>query len=549
MFSIKITLLKLIKTTCKIVPFYLIFLLSQPLIAENNTRSLLAQLENTIENKNDYEQKKLNRIHYLINELDASKNSQNLRLEYKVTLDLFEEYESFIYDSAFKYVQKMLVLARKLDDKEALSLSKIKLGFTYLSSGLFKESLDTLLSINLTSLSQQTQIEYYSVLARTYYDLGDYHGDKHYYAIYTQLGNKTIDSAIHILPDNTAQYWLATGLKRMKTGNLQGAIDAFNFVVSQHKLSQHDFAISTSSLGWLYTLVDRKNDAINMLIKAAIADIKSSTKETVAFRNLAIQFYRDEDLDRAYKFIKIALENATYYNARHRKLEISEILPIIEGKRLVALEKQRKQLLNYGKITTVLIILVTLFILVIYRQLRKLKIIKAMLQNTNKNLKSMNETLMETNKIKEEYIGYFFSINSEFIERLSNFQKTINRKIISRQFDDLKNVIKPSDLSKEREKLYTNFDKIFLKLFPHFIVEFNKLFNPEDQVLVEKNKLLNTDLRIFALIRLGITDNEKIAQFLNYSVNTIYTYKTKLKHKTIVPRDEFYEYIMAIKAI
>jgi DNA-binding NarL/FixJ family response regulator len=104
-------------------------------------------------------------------------------------------------------------------------------------------------------------------------------------------------------------------------------------------------------------------------------------------------------------------------------------------------------------------------------------------------------------------------------------------------------------LQNERQNLYKNFDKIFLKLFPHFIEEFNKLFKAEDYMVLEHGELLNTDLRIYALIRLGITDSEKIAKFLDYSVNTIYTYKTKLKQKTIVSRDKFEDYVMAIKAL
>ncbi len=517
--------------------------------AGNNTAKLLSDLEQTLKKKDEFEQAKVQRIKYLMDELDATRNKGNKILEFELTNRLYEEYQSYIYDSAFKYVKTMITMADELNNQEYINQSKIELGFTFLSSGLFKEALDTLLSMNVKTFSTQTKINYYNVLARTYYDLGDYHNDKFYSKIYRSKGNQILDDEIALLSDTTAQYWLASGLRRMKSDDYQSSADAFNYAVSHFKISQHDYAISTSSLGWIYTLLNRENDAVDMLIKAAIADIKSSTKETVALRNLAVILYKQGKLDLAFKYINIALDNATFYNARHRKIEISEVLPIIEGKRLTTLETQRKQLLNYGFITTILIFLVTLFAIIIYKQLRNLKAIRQILQTTNSSLQSMNEMLLETNKIKEEYIGYFFNINSEFIDRLEHYQKTINRKITSRQFDDLSNIIKPSDLHKERENLYKNFDRIFLKLFPNFIEEFNKLFAPEDQIVAEHDELLNTDLRIFALIRLGISDSEKIAKFLNYSVNTIYTYKTKLKQKTIVSRDQFDDYIMAIKAM
>lgn len=517
--------------------------------ANNTTEVLLNELELLITQKEEFQAQKLQRISFLKSELLNSNDQENKKLEYDLTVRLYEEYQSFIYDSAFKYVIQMIDLANQLDNPKIVHEAKIQLGFTFLSSGLFKESLDSLLSLNSQAMNIATRIDYYNVLARTYYDLGDYHGDSIYSTLYTQLGNQIIDSALQLLSDTTEQYWMAFGLRRMKSDDFENAANAFNYVASQFEISVHDYAISTSSLGWIYTVLGRDNDAINMLINAAIADIKTSTKETVAFRNLAVHLYNQNNLDLAYKYINIALENANYYNARHRKMEISEVMPIIEGKRLNTLENQRKQLINYGAITTLLIIIVTLFSLIIYKQLKKLRTIRKILQETNNNLQAMNDNLLETNKIKEEYIGYFFNANSEFIDKLEAFQKTIQRKVIARQFDDIGNVIKSNDLHKEREKLFENFDRIFLKLFPHFVEKFNLMFNPEDQMIVEQKDLLNTDLRIFALIRLGISDNEKIANFLNYSVNTIYTYKTKLKNKTIVPRNEFYKHIMAIRAL
>ena len=206
-------------------------------------------------------------------------------------------------------------------------------------------------------------------------------------------------------------------------------------------------------------------------------------------------------------------------------------------------------MLNYAFIVSMLSILVISFFAIIFLQLRKINKVKSILQEANNNLRKVNTHLIEANKIKEEYIGYFFNVNSEYIEKIESFQKNLHRKIVAKQYNDLDNIINNTDLKKERENLFINFDKIFLKIFPNFVFEFNKLFGPEDQIMPEKGELLNTDLRIFALIRLGITDNDKIAKFLNYSVNTIYTYKTKIKNKTIVDRDLFEQKIMEIKAI
>lgn len=161
-------------------------------------------------------------------------------------------------------------------------------------------------------------------------------------------------------------------------------------------------------------------------------------------------------------------------------------------------------------------------------------------------MKAANNKLTEANKIKDEYIIQSLYGKSEYLQRLESLYKLINRKIAARQYDDLRNITKESDLRKERENMYSSFDDTFFKLFPDFIEEYNKLFQPEDAIKLNPSKGLIPEIRIFALIRLGITDSERIARFLNYSVNTINTYKTKVKNKSIVANDQFEQHIMAI---
>lgn len=529
--------------------FFCLLGISLSSFSSNETEKMLKELDENLSRKQDYFEGKKQRIYQMTSDLATSERLGQSARAYDLCNSLIDEYESFAYDSAFKYAVKINSLARKSGNQNKIAQAKIKMGFTLLSSGLFKESFDSLNSIQSSVLPENIRIEYYTVIGRTYYDLADYNSDEYYSSLYRKKGTLYIDSALVLLNENTSDYWAAMGLRRMKAGDFAGSTDAFNYLITKFEISEHNYAIATSSLGYLYSLMGRENESIDMLIKAANADIKSSTKETVALRNLAVRLFKKGDINRAYHYIKIALSDAMEYNARHRKIEVGSVLPIIEGERLTTVERQRKQLLNYAFIVSMLSIMVISFFAIIFLQLRKLNKVKLILQETNNNLLIINSNLVEANKIKEEYIGYFFNINSEYIDKIEAFQKSIHRKIISKQYNDLDNIIKNTDLKKERENLFINFDKIFLKIFPNFVTEFNKLFKPEDQLIPEKGELLNNDLRIFALIRLGITDNDKIAKFLNYSVNTIYTYKTKIKNKTIVDRDVFEQKIMEIKAI
>jgi len=160
-----------------------------------------------------------------------------------------------------------------------------------------------------------------------------------------------------------------------------------------------------------------------------------------------------------------------------------------------------------------------------------------------------NNKLIEDTHIKEEYIGYFFNVISGYILKLEKLKRNVERKITIKKYDDVLLSVNEINIKKERETLFYTFDHIFLKIFPNFISTFNSLFKKEDQIWPKDNEVLNTDLRIFALMRLGISDVETIANILEYSVNTIYVYKMRIKAKALVPSDEFDHRIMDIKAI
>jgi len=255
----------------------------------------------------------------------------------------------------------------------------------------------------------------------------------------------------------------------------------------------------------------------------------------VALRNLANLFYEKGEERRAYRYIIEALNQASYYNARHRQLEIGQILPIIERDRMNMIKKQRDRTVIFSCFISVLLVALIL-------ALRRLNIARLTIRNSN-------EKLIEANKIKDEYIADFFNQNSEYIEKIEHLQKWFNRMVVTKQFEALRKFPEYINIQNERDVLYERFDRMFLKLFPNFVEEFNKLLVDGEQIQVKDDQLMNMDLRIYALIRLGINDNEKIASFLNYSVNTIYTYKTKIKGKARSSSDEFKQKVMEIKSI
>ncbi len=500
----------------------------------------LDSLDFYISRQSEYDEQKEERIREL--KVEISLNGKNNLQLYDLYNRLFDEYRSYIYDSAYFYVEKLNRISSVLNDRDKIVTSQVKLGFSYLSSGLFKEAFDVLSLVKIDKCNTETQIEYYTCKSRLYYDLADYNRSTDFRKKYIETGNLIIDSAILLMPHGSSRYWTTLGLKNMKTDNHDAAVASFRKMIDTCNYSEHELAIATSSIAYVLGLQGKTKEAKEFWIKAAISDIKSSVKETVALRNLAQLLYDEREIVPAVKYIRKALDDASFYNARHRQLEIGSILPIIEGERMNTIENQRDRIMVFTVFISVLLFALLVALVVIWKAFKRLDVAR-------KTIQDANDKLTEASKIKDEYIAYFFSQSSEFIEKMEMLQKWVNRKVAAKQYDGLKNLPQNLSVAKEREALFERFDQIFLKLFPDFVSEFNKLMKPEEQIHLKKGELMNTDLRIYALIRLGINDNEKIASFLNYSVNTIYAYKTKIKSKANCPSDEFKRKVHEIKSI
>lgn len=509
---------------------------------------ILDSLDKALAKKDIYVKEKYFRIRELkrtVHKYTLSKDNKGLYHDY---MKLFEEYKSFKYDSAYYYLESAKSRALALKDGGLLSKTKIKEGFVLLSSGLFKEAIDTLNSVDVNLLDVKNKYEYYSVKARAYYDLADYTKDHRYNINYIQTGNALLEDAIALVPPNTNDYWAAESLKRLKQQDWQGAEDAFSHWVNKFKLPVEYYGIATSSLGYIYSEKGQTDKAIYYLTLAAIADVRNATKETVALRNLANELFKKGYLEKANHYINLAMDDATFYDARHRKIEISSILPIIEKAQLNKVNDKNDLLEKIVILLTVLALIIILFLIIIFKQLKERNASRKAMAISYEKLQQMNKSLSEANTIKEEYIAYFIKATSEFINKIDHMQKSTIQKIISKKTDEVLTSLKGYNIKKERENLFHQFDEIFLRLFPSFVSDFNALFPPDHRTIVKKGELLNTELRIYALYRLGIQDSSQVADFLELSVSTIYTYKTRIKSKSN-HKDVFDEKIMAIETI
>jgi hypothetical protein len=521
--------------------------------AQSITDSLLSELNAVLANKQFYVNKKQQEISRLNKQLANTKTSKE---KYIIYNSLYEQYKSFRYDSAYTYAKKLQAISIELNDSQLIASANMKLAFTLLSSGLFKETLENLNAVNIRSLAGADKIDYYFLKARSYFDLSDYDRNADYSAIYNPKGISCIDSALLFCKPGSFSFLELNGLKDLRTGANNAGMETYVALLKFKNLSPHDFAVNACCLSYIYGMRGQRQKSLQLLIKAAISDIQSATKETVAIYNLAAILFKRGDIENSYVFIKQAMDDATFYGALQRQVKISSILPIIEAQWISQIEHQKKLLYSYSAIITLLVIFVVAFAYIIYRQLKKLRIADELIKATNitlyksnAELEELNKNLNTANKIKNEYIGYYFNINSVYIEKLESFQKSLDKKLSSKRYEDAQATVKNLNLENERQHLFHTFDKVFLRLFPDFINKFNALFDKSEQICVPEGQLLSTEHRIFALIRMGIHDNDRIAKLLGYSVNTIYSYKNRIKNKSFIPNDEFEDRIMDIEAV
>ena len=284
------------------------------------------------------------------------------------------------------------------------------------------------------------------------------------------------------------------------------------------------------------------------LTLSAISDLQSSVKEYISLRKLALLLYEEGDINRAYDYMTCSMDDALSCNARSRTIEVTEIYPVIDkAYQLKSAKKQRTIFLLFVGISLLAVCLIAAVIYV-SRQMRKLTIARQELAEANAQLMSFNQILTETSLIKEAYIAQYINRCSIYIDKMDKYRRQLAKLASASKLDELFKMIK-SDIfiETERREFYHEFDRTFLALFPDFVLAFNALLHEKDRIHPKSNELLTTELRLFALIRLGITDSTRIAEFLQYSVTTIYNYRSKIRNKAIGDKNEFEQQVMRIQ--
>lgn len=521
--------------------------------------SLLNVLDKTINEHRQYVELRENRIQQL--KALLSRNNLSLDDVYSLNKQLYNEYKAYVCDSAISYLNCNLDIAEKMNDTDKVVETKLLLSYLFASSGMYKESIDILNSIKRNILKSSFLENYYLCYDHVYGELSFYTHDKRSSAKYSDISWKYKDSLYAILDKESELYLNMKETRQRDFGEPQKALETNMKRLQRVEFGTPEYALVTFHRALDYSKLEDNEQRKIYLALSAISDLHSAIKDNASLWELANLIYKDGDVDRSYKYIRHSLDDANFFNARLRNFQISGILSIIDKTYQMKSEKQKDELRFYLILISLLSVLLIAAIMYIYKQMNKLSVARNNLQDVNgqlnilnrelsemnEQLKSANLDLSESNHVKEEYIGHFLSLCSTYIDKLESFRKMVTKKLTTGQVAELLKITKSTDIQEnELKEFYANFDNTFLHLYPSFVEDFNSLLIDGEKIVLKKGELMNTELRIFALIRLGIDDSSKIADFLRYSVNTIYNYRAKVKNKAKVSREDFENLVMRI---
>lgn len=519
---------------------------------ETRKDSLFLVLDQVIRDKEVYAETKMKNIFTLSGKLH---NALTLEDEFFIYGQLFEEYKDFQMDSALVIANKRAEIAREINLPQFTFFSDMDYVNVMIVTGMYKEALDLLDKQDRSKFISNDQFSnMYHLYHSLYLVMADYSFFDKEKEIYKEKEYQYKDSILSILDPSNLGYKLVEISKYQAEGNTKQVYYLSQEIYINNKDNYHFIGMLMYAMAEAYNSEGRTDMVEYFLTLSAINDLRSGVREYLSLPELAILVYNKGDVDRAYKYMKCSLEDAILCQARLRTLQMSDTLPIINTAYELKMKEEKQRLVIVIVVVIVLVITLIISFLYLYVKLKelararkRLKLMNTELKSVNQNLKDLNEDLLESNYVKEEYIGYVFNLCSMYIDKIDNFRKKINRKIQGGQVDELyQQTSSSSFVNEEIKDFYKSFDEIFLNIYPTFISEFNNLLREEERIYPKANELLTPEMRIYALVRLGIDDSQRIAEFLHYSPQTIYNYRLKMRNKSYLSKEELY---LAIKNI
>lgn len=480
---------------------------------------------------------------------------------YEREMKVFMEYKPYENDSAVASITRCLRMAEKMADVNGICKCRSLLAFQCSTTGMYAEALSVLAATDTTGVDRESLCSYYIAYCHVYGELAYYTKVDACRQMWWEEAEKYSDVLLMLLDPDTDEWLQRRELKAHSAGDTATA-----FKISDRRLKMVERGTHAYAIVAFYRYMDCKlagdmEMSKYWLVESALSDVRNAIMDQGALWELANLLNAEGQLVRSYGYIGFAWQSAEKFSTRMRSWQISPILSVIDKKYSAEVEHNNVMLLWLIALVSVMAVLLFGLLVYVARQRNRLaaahkelsrksmqmsalndelRLANMSLDETNRQLQDTVRLLNEQTRVKEEYIGRFMRLCSRYIDRNDDFRKRVNKMLKNREYETLYQMTKSGEMKDhELDEMYANFDAAFLHLFPNFVDDFNALLNPEERIVVGDGKQLNTTLRIFALIRLGISDSSAIAEFLHYSVNTIYNYRARIKNGALDGRGSF----------
>lgn len=518
------------------------------IIAYSDNKSLLDELDQAIGQRDQYIQAKESKIAYLKEQMVGESDANALLKAYN---SLFNEYYVFKFDSAMVYANKGLALAQQSNNRKYSTLFLLNKSELLSIGGLYEEALDILNSIDSTNIEQSDMFRYYFSYFTLYSYKTTFCDDSTYSPQYRAVAREYLSKAIdHLSPDNPHyNYIMGEKCFYLDNDHLK-ARQYYEQAIRELGPVSRDYARSCYALAGNYLEDGDKTKYVELMIKASLSDLKSATMENAALHDLALFIFQEDksNIERADRYINISMEDAKLYNNRLRLIQNSRTLPQIVTTYQNMVKHQNGQLRYALLFISLLLFGLVAMLAFIFRQNRLLTLRRKELANNNIQLTDLNQQLtglneqlhqlngqlVDTNTKRENLASIYIDLCAQYIDKLNKYQTLVKRKNKANQAQELLQTISSTRISEEDAATFLNrFDKAFLELYPTFIAEFNALLSEDGRIQQKSSTTLTTELRTFALIRLGVKNTADIAGLLFLSNQTIYNCRSVIKNRAI----------------
>lgn len=516
-----------------------------------NLDSMYICLDKAIANSSKYMHNKQIRIDKLKNKYRYENNELE---KYNIGIMLYNEYRALMNDSAISYLDRCIQISENIHREDMKTRAYILIAHQFAVAGFYTESQYYYSLIDRNKIKGSNIVDYYYGLCHLYGDMAFYAKDNKMKQLYFKTSDNYLSLLYKYLDSNTTMYLYQRAVQLCNEGKYKESLMYNDRWMKKVKPGTHDYAIVAFYRSEIYKNMKDINMQKYWLCISALYDIKCSVMDQSSLWSLADLVNKDGDVERSYRYIEYSWSCISTFSTHMRGWLVSPILTMISNKYKEKLKTANSLLSTMIIVVSVLFFIMLVLLVSVFRKETQLKIARNDLSDTNKKLESLNcrlnesnaelslvnRRLNESNIVKEEYIGKFLSICSEYIDKLDNYRIKIKRMAKCNQFKEILSMTSSQTLKdSELKELFNNFDSVFLHLFPNFVDDFNSLLKEECRIKLSDKSKLTTDLRIFALIRLGIDESSHIAEFLRYSPNSIYNYRARIKKNAICGRDDF----------